>query len=133
LARKPTGTPFQQHPMWRGATIFSAGTGVVILLLWMWRAASGSLGLALQTEPFGTVAFLVAEMATAIALLVAAYGLMTGASWVRRFYLVATGMLLFAGVMGLGRYADAGQAGIVFLYLFLGAVALFFALRVEED
>lgn len=87
----------------------------------------------MATAPFGTWAQLVAEIATAVALLVAAWGLFTGASWIRRFYLVATGMLLFAGMTGLGQYADAGQPGIVALYLLFGAVALFFALRVEED
>lgn len=126
-------TPFQRHPMWRSAAYFAAGTGVVLILLWIWRGMSGELGAAMAAAPFGMWTWLIAEIATAIALLVAAWGLFTGAPWIRRFYLVATGMLLVAGMIGLGRYADAGQPGIVTLYLLFGAVALFFALRVEED
>jgi hypothetical protein len=130
MAHEPAA--FRQHPMWRGATVFAIGAGVVIVLAWAWRYFSGVLATELAASPFATWARLFAEFATAIALFVAGYGLITGAAWARRCYLVATGMLLFAGVAALGQYADSGQLGIVVLYLAVGVFAIFYAIRVEE-
>jgi hypothetical protein len=123
---------YRVHPMWRGATVFAAGAAVVILLSWLWRYSSGMFAAEAAVGPFSTWARLFAEIATAIALFVAAYGLWTGAAWARRCYLVATGMLLFAGIAALGQYLDSGQTGIVVYYLAIGVIAIFFAIRVEE-
>lgn len=130
MAHEPTS--FRQHPMWRAAAYFSFAAGGVILLLWLWRLLSGALTPDFQAAPFETWSRLVAEVATGVALLVAGYGLVTGARWVRKFYLVATGMLIFAGVNGLGHYMHRGQTGIVILYLVIAVVAFAMVQRVEE-
>ena len=73
-----------------------------------------------------------ANRATAAALIFAGYALFTNARRARQIYLVATGMLLFAGVNGLGQYMHKGQPGIVILYLVIAVFAITFAMRVEE-
>jgi hypothetical protein len=118
--------------MWRSATAFAFGAGGIILAIWLWRYLSG--GLADEFAANAPLAWgqLAGEILTAAALIGAGYGLVSNASWARKFYLVATGMLLFAGVHGLGRYAGSGDTGIVILYLAAGVIAIAFALRVEE-
>ena len=130
MAHEPAA--FRQHPMWRSAAIFAFGAGAIILLLWLWRWLSGGLAVEFETEPFAAWAQLVAELATGVAMLIAGYGLVTSARWVRKFYLVATGMLIFAGLNGLGHYMHRGEPWIVVLYLAIAVAAFAFVLRVEE-
>lgn len=118
--------------MWRGATVFAVGAAVVMLVSWLWRWGAGVLAAELSASPWSTWTRLLGETATAVALVAAAYGLFTGAAWARRWYLIATGMLLIVGVMALGQYADSGQLGVVVAYLAIGVLAIFFAIRVEE-
>jgi len=130
LAREPVA--FRQHPMWRSATVFAFGAGGIILAVWLWRYFSGGLAAEFAANALLAWGQLAGEVLTAAALIVAGYGLVTNAGWARKFYLVATGMLLFAGVHGLGRYAGSGDTGVVILYLVVGVLAITFAMRVEE-
>lgn len=130
MAREPAS--FRAHPMWRSATWFSFGVGGFILLAWLWRLVSGGLAPEFAADPLGAWTRLIAEFATAAAMLIAGYGLLTGARWVRKFYLVATGMLIFSGVTSLGHYMGSGEVWIVILYLAFAVIAFAFVLRVEE-
>jgi hypothetical protein len=118
--------------MWRSATVFAFGAGAIILAVWLWRYASGALADEFAANALLAWGQLAGEILTAAALIGAGYGLVTNAGWARKFYLVATGMLLFAGLHGLGRHAGSGDTGIVILYLVIGVLAITFAMRVEE-
>lgn len=130
MAHEPAA--FRQHPMWRSAAIFSFGAGAVIAGTWLWRLFSGGLAADMAVEPLAAWTRLIAELLTAAAMFAAGYGLLTNARWVRKFYLVATGMLIFAGLNGLGHYLHRGEPGTVILYLLVGVAAVVFVLRVEE-
>jgi hypothetical protein len=130
MAHQPAS--FRAHPTWRAAAIFSFGAGAVILLILVWRLITGDLAPAAEVDPFGARVRLIVELLTAAAMFVAGYGLITGGRWVRKFYLIATGMLIFNGATSLGNYMDSGRTWIIVLHLAVAVVALALVLRVED-
>jgi hypothetical protein len=130
MAREPAS--FRAHPTWRAAAIFCFGAGAVIALILLWRWVAGDFAPFFEADPAATWVRLLLELATAIAMFAAGYGLVTGARWVRKFYLIATGMLIVNGATSLANYMDSGRTWIIVLHLAVAVVALAFVLRVED-
>ncbi len=121
----------RKHPYWRGAAIFAFVAGAAILVNWIWLFASGNVP-ELDGQPVTTWVRIITEIATALLLLAAGYGLSAGTAWARKVYLVAVGALLFAVVHAVAIYGQKGDVGMVVLALLLAIVAFFFAMRAEE-
>jgi hypothetical protein len=78
----------------------------------------------LKTEPLRIRFHLAAEFATAIALLVGGIALLTGQTWGRWFYLLATGMLLYTVIVSPGYFAEKGQWAFVGMFAIVLLLAL---------
>ena len=85
----------------------------------------------LQSEPIRIKFHLVAEMLTAISLLVAAIGLLISAPWATSLYLIAVGMLFYTSVVSPGYFAQQGQWGWLVMFgliIILGITSVFIIL-----
>ena len=105
------------------ASVFALVVGVGMIGQWIFFLASGQVP-ELETEPLRIRFHLAAEFVTAIALLVGGVALLTGQSWGRWFYLLATGMLLYTVIVSPGYFAEKGQWAFVGMFAILLLLAL---------
>lgn len=123
--------PVATHPHSRSAGAFGIIAGIAMLLLWVWFVISGNTD-SLEPQSLGTWFHIAGEVATALLLIGAGWGLLTGASWARKLFLLANGMLLLAMLHAIAWYGDRGEVGMVVAVLIVGVLAVFFAIRAEE-
>jgi hypothetical protein len=105
------------------AAVYALVVGAGMIGQWLFFLATGQVP-ELKTEPYRIRFHLAAEFATAIALLVGGIALLTGQTWGRWFYLLATGMLLYTVIVSPGYFAEKGQWAFVGMF----AVVLLLAL-----
>jgi len=105
------------------ASIFALVVGAGMIGQWVYFLTTGQVP-ELKTEPLRIRFHLVAEFATAIALLVGGIALLTNQTWGRWFYLLAMGMLLYTVIVSPGYFAEKGQWAFVGMF----AVVLILAL-----
>lgn len=120
-----------RHPYARAAGRFSIVVGIAIILVWAWLLINDDVP-QIETSPLGMWLHIAAEIVTAIALIVAGWGLITDASWSRKLHLLASGMLLLVMIHAFAWYGERGDVGMVIAFLLLGVFTVFFALRAEE-
>ena len=106
--------------------------GVVMLAQWGFFIAAGAVP-EFGTEPYAIAFHLVAEVATAMALIVSGALLLRGRWHAVRFAVLAFGMLLYTTVNSPGSFAQQGTWPLVAMFavvlaLSLRAVAKLFAL-----
>ena len=105
------------------ASIFALVVGTGMIGQWLFFLATGQVP-ELKTEPLRIRFHLVAEFATAVALLVGGFALLTDQTWGVRFYLLAAGMLLYTVIVSPGYFAEKGQWGFVGMFALLLVLAL---------
>ena len=90
--------------------------GVLMLAQWSFFLASDQVP-ELETEPLRILFHLVAEAATAIALVVAGIALRGGRRGAINLALVANGMLIYTAVVSPGYFAQQGEWALVAMFL----------------
>jgi hypothetical protein len=105
------------------AAIFALVVGLGMIGQWLFFLATGQVP-ELKTEPLRIRFHLVGEFATAIALLVGGFALLTDQTWGVRFYTLAAGMLLYTVIVSPGYFAEKGQWGFVGMFAVLLLLAL---------
>ena len=88
--------------------VFALIVGVGMIGQWSFSYLSKQIP-ELKTEPIRILFHIAAEMATAIALIIAGVGLLTGRGWGSSLYLIAAGMLLYTCIVSPGYFAQQGQ------------------------
>ena len=111
------------------ASIFALVVGAGMIGQWLLFLATGQVP-ELKTEPLRIRFHLAAEFATAFALLVGGFALLTGQTWGRPFYLLAMGMLLYTIIVSPGYFAQKGQFIWLVIFGMLAVLALFSAFLV---
>jgi hypothetical protein len=104
----------------------SLSIGILMLAQWSFFIAAGQVP-ELRTEPIRIAFHLVAEGATALALIVAGFSLLRGRPWARVLGLVANGMLVYTVIVSPGYFAQSGQwplVGMFGLLLVLAAISI---------
>jgi hypothetical protein len=124
VARTPT-------PLARSAGRFAIVVGVAMIVIWAYLLITDDVP-DLDTQPVSMWFHIAGEVATALVLIVSGWGLITGASWARKLYLLATGMLLLAVINAVAWYGDRGDIWMVVAFIVFAVVAVFFAIRAEE-
>src|SRR6478672_8126070 len=120
-----------RHPEARSAAIFAFIAAAVIVLVWIYRlAVTGTPEFAAQ--PWLTWLHLIAEIATAVVLVVGGWGLLAGTHWARKVYLIGVGALLFGALADIGRYADSGNNGLSIFFFLVAVVSVVFVIRAER-
>jgi hypothetical protein len=105
------------------AAVFALVAGTGMIGQWVLSLVSSQVP-ELETEPLRIRFHLAAEFATALALVVGGFGLLTEQAWGRWFYLLAAGMLLYTVIVSPGYFAEKGQWAFVGMF----AVVLLLAL-----
>ena len=105
------------------AAAFALIVGVGMIGQWLFFLATGQVP-ELKTEPYRIRFHLVAEFATAIALLVGGAALLTNQAWSQWFYLLAVGMLLYTVIVSPGYFAEKGQWAFVGMFAAVLLLAL---------
>jgi hypothetical protein len=124
VARTPT-------PLARSAGRFAILVGVAMIVIWAYLLITDDVP-DLDTQPVSMWFHIAGEVATALVLIVSGWGLITGANWARKLYLLATGMLLLAVINAVAWYGDRGDIWMVVAFIVFAVVAVFFAIRAEE-
>ena len=109
----------------KAAAIYSILVGISMFAMWFMFYAVGGIP-ELATEPARILLHIAAELATAAALLVGGWGLLTQKKWGHQIYLLATGALLYTMIQSPGYFLQNGELGFVamFAVLFILAVLL---------
>ena len=97
--------------------------GALMLAQWLFFIVAGHVP-EFETEPYALGFHLVAEVATAAALVVVGVLLLGGRRGAVRFALVAFGMLVYTSVNSPGYFAQLGQWPLVAMFAGVLAVAL---------
>ena len=112
----------------KAAAIFSMIVGISMILMWIMFYLTGSIP-ELNTEPARILMHLAAEFATAIALIIAGWGLISLKKWGFNLYLIATGALLYTLIQSPGYFLHTGETALVIMFAVLIIFALVFLLK----
>ena len=91
----------------RSIAYYCIAVGALMGIQWLFFLATGSVP-ELETEPLAIGLHLVAELATAVALILAGIGLLRRASRALPVTLLALGMLLYTVINSAGYFAEQG-------------------------
>lgn len=92
--------------------LFSAFFGIVVGLAMIFQWSSSYLNgqiPELEDEPIRLGFHLIAEMVTAVGLVISSIGLISQADWATPIYLMAIGMLFYTVIASPGYFAQKGQ------------------------
>ena len=101
---------------------FSIAVGIALVATWLRWIAIGEVP-EWSTRPARVAFHIGAEFVTAIALLVAGYGLVRSRRWAAGWHLASLGLLVYATIEGTGYYSAAGQPAMVIATAATGVVA----------
>ena len=105
------------------AAIYAIVVGCMMIGQWSRFLITGQVP-ELKTEPVRILFHLIAEFATACALIVGGVSLLTGSNWGRSLYLLAMGMLLYTLIVSPGYYAHKRVWPLVGMFAVVLIVAL---------
>jgi hypothetical protein len=87
----------------------------------------------LDTRPVEAALHLTAEFLTALVLILAGAGQLTGQRWGRPAYLVSMGMLLYSVINSAGYFAQTGQLTFIGMYAVFAVLAMAFTILTVFD
>jgi len=109
----------------KAAAIFAIIVGVSMLGMWGVFYLTDNIP-ELETKPFELTFHLIAELITAVFLIIAGVGVLKQARWGYNLYLIATGMVLYTMIMSPGYFLQAGDFSFLIMFLILIVLALYF-------
>jgi hypothetical protein len=119
--------------MKRAASVFSIFMGLSMLGMWTMFYLSGSIP-ELVTKPMEISMHIVAELLTAVMLIVGGIGVLVDKKWGRKIYFVSMGMLLYTLIVSPGYYIQRGNIGFVAMFaVFFVISIIFLRLMLSED
>lgn len=104
-------------------SIFALVVGVGMIGMWSISYVTNQIP-ELESEPIRIKFHLAAEFATALMLILAGAGLITGQDWANPTYLAAAGMLLYTVIVSPGYFAQKGQWAYVIMFAVILVLAL---------
>ncbi len=110
----------------KAGAIYAVVVGVMMLVMWPVLFIAGEIT-ELQAAPVEIYFHLAAELLTAIVLIAAGVGLLHGAAWGMKLYLLSMGMLIYTVINSSGYYAQSGDFCFVIMFAGLLILAVFFS------
>lgn len=107
------------------AAVYSIIIGIAMLGMWVVFLATGQVP-ELQTKFFEITLHIIAEVATALALVLGGYGLFTSKKWGFQAYMFSMGMLLYTLIVSPGYYLQRGDAVMTGMFAAFFVIAAFF-------
>ncbi|MFX1607321.1 MAG: hypothetical protein ACFFDD_15650 [Promethearchaeota archaeon] len=109
----------------RLASIYSIFVGISMIGLWVMLLTTDQVP-ELALEPYRIMAHILAEVVTAVLLLVSGYGLLTKQTWGLKIFLFAQGALFYTLIASPGYYVQLGFAPMVVMFSVLLVITLIF-------
>lgn len=109
----------------RLASIYSIFVGISMIGLWVMLLTTDQVP-ELALEPYRIMAHILAEVVTAVLLLVSGYGLLTKQIWGLKIFLFAQGALFYTLIASPGYYVQLGFAPMVVMFSVLLVITLIF-------
>lgn len=128
MARNPAA-PI--HPYARQSAMFGILAGVAIILIWLYRIATGGVP-ELWDSMLQTKLHVLIQLLTGLFLIVSGWALWAGRSWAYKAFILANGMLIIAVINAVSWYGDRGEMGFVLFFVAVAILAVFFVMRAEE-
>ena len=102
--------------------MFCVIIGTAMIGLWGMLLGTGNVP-ELETEPFAIAFHLLAEIATAVILLVSGYGIFAGRKWSSKLFPLSMGALFYTVINSAGFYAQSGDFAMVIMFAFIAVTA----------
>jgi len=105
------------------ASVFAVFVGISMIGMWFVFYFTGNIP-ELETKPVEIGAHILAEMATAVLLIIGGIWLSSGKKRGREIFLLAMGMLLYTLIMSPAYFLQSGEYGFVVMFAVLTALAV---------
>ena len=109
----------------RAASVFSIFMGLSMLGMWIMFYLSGSIP-ELVTKPIEISMHIIAELLTAIMLIVGGIEVFLDKKWGTNIYFVSMGMLLYTLIVSPGYYIQRGNIGFVAMFAVFLVLSIIF-------
>jgi hypothetical protein len=109
----------------RLASIYSIFVGISMIGLWIMLLTTGQVP-ELAVEPYRITAHILAEVVTAVLLLVSGFGILTKKTWGLKMFLFAQGALFYTLIASPGYYVQLGFTPMVVMFGMLLVITLIF-------
>jgi hypothetical protein len=119
------------HPYARQSAIFGILAGIAIILIWVYRIATGGVP-ELWDSMLQTKLHVLIQLLTGLFLIFSGWAMWTGKSWAFKAFILANGMLIIAVINAVSWYGDRGEMGFVLFFVAVAIAAVFFVMRAEE-
>jgi hypothetical protein len=113
------------------SAIFGIVIGISIILIWLYRVASGSIP-ELYDSLLQTKLHVAIQILTGLAMIFSGWALWVGRTWAFKAFILANGMLIIAVINAVSWYGDRGEMGFVLFFVAVAIAAVFFVMRAEE-
>lgn len=110
------------------AGIFQTLVGAAMIGIWLMNFFSGGIP-EFQTEPYSIAAHILAEMVTALLLLISGFSILIKKQKKQAIYYLAFGALLYTLIASPGYFAQLGDWGAVLLFTAMLVLTVFFLVR----
>lgn len=111
--------------LWKAGAVYSVIVGIIMIGTWTTLYVTDSIP-EIRAEPIRIIMHILAEMVTAVTLIIGGIGFLTSRRWGFPLYLVSTGMLLYTLIVSPGYYAQKGEITFVGMFTVLIALAVIF-------
>jgi hypothetical protein len=108
------------------ASIYAVAVGGLMIIMWSFFIVCGQVP-ELQTKPAEILLHIIAELLTALLLVVSGVLVLRAIQWANLTLLIAFGMLFYTMIVSPGYYIQDGSAAFVAMFALLLAAGLFAA------
>lgn len=110
------------------ASVYSIIIGIAMIGMWIMFYATGNIP-ELDTEPVRISMHILAEVITAIILIIAGVGLLAGIKWAREIYFLSMGMLIYTLIQSPGYFMEMKEYGFVVMFGIMLAISILMIIK----
>ena len=114
------------------SSVYSLFMGISMLAMWLMFYFTNSIP-EIQTKPVELGLHVVAEVSTALLLIIGAIGLLLKKSWGLKTYLISMGMLLYTLIMSPGYFLQKGEIPFVIMFIVFLMLAIFLIILIAKN
>ncbi len=110
------------------ASVFSIFIGIGIIGMWIVFYTTGNIP-ELVTEPVRISMHILAEVITAIMLIIGGIVILTGVKWGKEIYFLSMGMLIYTLIQSPGYFIETKDYGLVIMFGVMMVVAILMVIK----
>ena len=114
------------------SSVYSLFMGISMLAMWLMFYFTNSIP-EIQTKPVELGLHVVAEVSTALLLIIGAIGLLLKKSWGLKTYLISMGMLLYTLIMSPGYFLQKGEIPFVIMFMVFLMLAIVLTVLIAKN